>query len=115
MAKTMNVRYTDPSTGDERVYTLEYTRKSIEQMERQGFKMSDIAEKPMITLPALFSGAFIAHHKFVKPDVIEAVYKSCKNKEALIEKLAAMYNEPLEALLDEPTGEQGNAVWETDW
>ena len=43
---------------DGKEYTLEYTRKSIEIMERQGFVIGDIVDKPMLTLPALFAGAF---------------------------------------------------------
>ncbi len=45
-------------------YTLEYTRESVKQMEREGFKGEDIMNKPMLTLPKLFAGAFKAHHKF---------------------------------------------------
>ena len=61
MAKQLCIKYNDKE------YTLEYTRKSIELMERRGFKISDIQDKPVTTLTALFAGAFLAHHKFVKP------------------------------------------------
>jgi hypothetical protein len=58
MAKTLNFEY----KGKE--YTLEYTRETIKQMEREGFVAEDVANKPMLTLPKLFAGAFKAHHKF---------------------------------------------------
>jgi hypothetical protein len=94
-------------------YTLEYTRKSIEMMEKQGFVASEIAEKPLSTLPALFAGAFYAHHRFVKRDTIDAIFSKLSDKEGLIAKLAEMYNEPIEALFDEP--KEGNVKWEASW
>lgn len=96
-------------------YTLEFTRKSIETMERQGFRASDITEKPVSTLPALFAGAFLAHHKFVKRDVIDRIFDKMTNKQELIGKLAEMYNEPIEALLDEPEEDEGNVKWGASW
>ena len=96
-------------------YTLEYTRKSIEQMEKSGFVASDITEKPMLTLPALFSGAFLAHHRFVKSDVINEIYSKMTNKTELIGKLAEMYNEPILALIEEPEDAEGNVDWTASW
>lgn len=96
-------------------YTLEYTRKSIEAMERQGFNISKISEAPMTTLPTMFAGAFIAHHKFVKRETIDAIYEKLTNKEELIGKLAEMYNEPIAALMEEPKESEGNLTWDTNW
>lgn len=67
MSKQLNFKY----NGTE--YTLEFTRRTVEQMEREGFVAGDITDKPMIMLPTLFAGAFKAHHKFVKREVV-AVY-----------------------------------------
>ena len=36
-----------------------------------------------------------------------------KDKMALIERLAEMYNEPIKAMLDEP--EEGNVEWTPSW
>lgn len=109
MSKQLNVTYQGNN------YCLEYTRKSVEQMEKSGFVASDIKDKPITTLPALFAGAFIAHHRLVRPDVIEAIYKTMPNKQELIGKLAEMYNEPIMALLEEPDEAEGNAVWTANW
>lgn len=100
---------------DGKDYTLEYTRKSIEIMERQGFNVNDISEKPMTTLPALFAGAFLAHHKWVKKDVIDEIYNRLENKQDLLQKLTEMYNEPIEALFEEPKESEGNVSWEASW
>mgnify|MGYP001284763793 CR=1 FL=1 len=100
---------------DGKEYTLEYTRKSIEIMERQGFNVNDISEKPMTTLPALFAGAFLANHKWVKKDVIDEIYSRMENKQDLLQKLTEMYNEPIEALFEEPKESEGNVSWEASW
>ena len=109
MAKQIRITY------DGVDYTLEFTRKSVETMERNGFVISEVFEKPMTLLPTLFAGAFLAHHRFVKRDVIDKIYDSLPNKQDLISKLAEMYNEPIAALLDEPEDEEGNAKWEANW
>ena len=96
-------------------YVLEYTRKSVEIMEKKGFVASDIETKPVTVLPALFAGAFLANHRFVKPDVIDAIYAKMTNKQELIGKLAEMYNEPIAALVDEPEESEGNVSWTASW
>lgn len=97
-------------------YTLEYNRESIKQMEREGFVSNDVLTKPMLTLPKLFAGAFKAHHKFdTKQKDIEAMFDLFTNKQALLAKLAEMYNEPMEALMDEPA-DAGNAIaWDASF
>jgi len=109
MAKTINIEFEGVP------YTLEYTRKSIEIMERRGFKISDLEEKPVTTFPALFAGAFLAHHKFVKQDIIDKILSRLKNKDTLVGKLAEMYNEPILEMMDEPEESEGNLDWGTSW
>lgn len=108
MAKTIKITY------KEQDFTLEYTRKSIETMERQGFNASKIVESPMTMLPALFAGAFIAHHRALKREYIDQIFNSLPKKEELVNILADMYSEPLTALLDEPPADAGNATWEVN-
>lgn len=109
MAKTINIEFEGVP------YTLEFTRKSIEIMERRGFKISDLEEKPVTTFPALFAGAFLAHHKFVKQDIIDKILSRLKNKDTLVGKLAEMYNEPILEMMDEPEESEGNLDWGTSW
>lgn len=110
MAKTLNIKY----NGTE--YTLEFNRKSIETLEKRGFRVADIQNKPVCTLPAFFAGAFLAHHKFVKQEVIDEIFSNLKNKDDLLEKLAEMYSEPLLTLMDEPDeNSEGNAEWTPSW
>lgn len=109
MSKQLNFKY----NGTE--YTLEFTRRTVEQMEREGFVADDVKVKPMTTLPTLFAGAFKANHRFVKREVIDEIYSKMTNKGELISKLAEMYNEPLLALLDEPVESSENLTWTPSW
>lgn len=102
-------------TFEGKEYTLEFTRRTVAEMEKKGFIASEITDKPMTTLPALFAGAFLANHRFVKQDVIENIYSKLTKKEALIGKLAEMYNEPIMALVEEPEEDKGNVDWTATW
>lgn len=102
-------------TYDDKEYCLEFTRKSVEQMERNGFVASDINDKPMTVLPALFTGSFLANHRFTKQEVIDKIFSKMTNKGELISKLAEMYNEPIVALVEEPEENEGNVDWTASW
>lgn len=109
MAKQLHFTY------DGKDYTLEFTRRTVAEMEKKGFIASDITEKPMTTLPALFAGAFLAHHRFVKSDIIDNIYSKLTKKEDLIGKLAEMYSEPILTLVEEPEEAEGNLDWTATW
>lgn len=102
-------------TYKDKEYTLEFTRRSVERMERNGFNATEMRDKPMITLPALFAGAFIAHHPYIKQDIVNEIYGKMTNRQELIGKLSEMYNEPIEALLDDPEENEGNLNWTASW
>lgn len=109
MAKQLRFTFNDTE------YTLEYTRRTVSEMEKKGFVAADIDTKPMTVLPMLFEGAFLAHHRFVKTDVIMDIYSKMTHKEELIGKLAEMYNEPIMALVSEPEETEGNVNWTASW
>ncbi len=109
MSKQLNFEYKGTN------YTLEFTRRTVEQMEKEGFVAEDLKTKPITMLPALFAGAFKAHHRYVKPDVIDEIYSRMTNKADLIGKLAEMYNDPIMALLDEPVESPENLTWTQSW
>lgn len=102
-------------TYQNKEYILEYTRRSVEAMEKKGFVASEIETKPVTVLPALFAGAFLANHRYVKQEVIDDIYSKMTNKQELIGKLAEMYNEPIMALVDEPEESEGNLDWTASW
>lgn len=105
MAKTIKF------THNGKDYTLEYTRKTVEAMERRDLKLSELRDKPMTTLPLLFTGAFLAHHKFEKQEVIDEIFSKMTNRDELLRVLVEMYNEPINALMGEPEENSGNVLW----
>lgn len=112
MAKQLTVK--DPTTG--KVYTLEFTRDTVAQMEKGGFVAQELGEKSMLMLPMLWSGAFLAHHKWVKPEVVENIYNKMPDKKGLLNALVQMVEEPYDTLMAEPEEEsEGNMEWETNW
>lgn len=109
MSKQLRFTYQDKD------YCLEFTRRSVETMEKNGFVASDISDKPMTVLPALFAGAFLANHQFVKKSIVDDIFSKMTNKSELIGKLSEMYNEPIMALVDEPEESEGNVDWTASW
>ena len=93
-------------------YILEYTRRTIKAMESNGFNINDIDTKPMVTIPALFKGAFLSKHRFVKDELIDEIYKQMQHKDELVEALMDMYVDAIQSLFDEP--EEGNLEWTKD-
>ena len=95
---------------DGKDYTLEFTRRTIKQMEDAGFRIQEISEKPMTMLPEFFAGAFRANHRSVRREVIDDIYANMPHKDKLIEALVEMYNEPLSTLMDEPEEDSAKKV-----
>jgi hypothetical protein len=93
-------------------YTLEFTRESVKQLERSGFDINNINSKLMTTIPQLFAGAFLAHHRFIKQDKIDEMFNKFTNKSALLERLADLYKAPFESLLEDEVDEKNGIQWE---
>lgn len=94
-------------------YTLEYNRKAVEFIEKQGFIPSEAMDKPMTMLPLLFRGAFVMHHPTIKQPVVDRLLESTTKKTDLFAKLIDMYNETLETLIVEDG--EGNVEWEASF
>lgn len=109
MAKTIKFSF------EGRDYTLEFTRSSVANLERQNFNINEVSEKPITMLPLLFRGAFIANHRYVKQEVVDSIFDRITDKQELVWKLADMYNDTIESLLDEPEDSEGNLEWEASW
>ena len=92
-------------------YTLEYTRKTVEVMARQGFKVTDVVDQPILGVPALFQGAFLANHHTVRKAIIDEIYEHITHRSELINTLAEMFNAPTLALVEDIEDEAGNASW----
>lgn len=95
-------------------YVLEYSRNSIKKMEASGFRVSDLTNMPATQIPLLFHGAFLMHHGGIRNELTDEILCTRKNKRALFERLSALYQEPLKAMIDDDSDEEesGNAGWE---
>lgn len=93
-------------------YTLEYDRASIKALEANGFVIEEFLKKPMSNIELAFAGAFIKHHRKIKPEIVDEIYAKCKDKDKLVEALISMIQETYDSLFDEPDGDEGNVNWE---
>ena len=96
---------------DKKVYTLEFTRKSVKQLEARGFRNSELRDKPATLIPDFFAGAFIAHHPYVKRSVVDEIFDNLERKDEMIEALGDMYNDTLTSLIGDDEEKQGNIAW----
>lgn len=109
MAKTIKLTY------DNNVYVLEYNRSTARTLERAGFSLNELSEKPVTMVPMLFQGAFLAHHRKVKSALIDEIMENTPNKDDLIGKLTEMYADTVNTVLEEPAESEGNSSWEASW
>ena len=58
-------------THDGKDYTLEFNRRTVRQMEANGFVVN--TDKPMTMVLDLFHGAFAMHHRNIQRDKTEAI------------------------------------------
>jgi hypothetical protein len=94
-------------------YTLEYSRATAQQIEKAGFSLEQLQVQPNVQIPLLIQGAFLAHHRRIKDETMNAIIKRLAGKEELIAKLVEMYAETTQTLFDDP--DEGNLEWEANW
>lgn len=110
MATQITVTYKDEK------YTLEFTRLTASAIERQGFVLDELTDKPNVMIPLLVHGAFLRHHRDVKQKLIDEIYANTVNKtgkeneDGFISVLADMYAETVSTLTDENAVDEGNAA-----
>lgn len=93
-------------------YILEYTRSSVKEMERKGFVVTEVLDKPMSLLPEMFAGSFIANHRFVRRKEIDEIYEQFDNKGELLNALAEMYSLVIEEFTNELESSGNGLKWE---
>lgn len=106
MAKKITVPYGG------KTYTLEFTRSTAAALERAGFVIGELGDKPATMIPMLFRGAFTANHPNTKVSTLDKIYDSLGNKAGLVKLLAEMFSETVYTLLsDEDEEDEGNPGW----
>lgn len=90
-------------------YIMEFDRESVAQTEKLfDFSIADVRDGKISAFEALFYGAFLKHHPNIKPTTVELFMKKMPNKQEVFKNLAAMYNDCISTLLEEP--EEGEAL-----
>lgn len=105
MAKRITFNYNDKE------YVLEYSRKTIEEMERQGFDVTKADAEPITTLHRMFAGAFKKNHPSIKWSLIDEIFGKIST-EKLMGVLIEMYQEAIETLSDGESS--GEIKWEAN-
>lgn len=97
-------------------YVLGFNRKTVKQMEREGFKLDEVETKPLTCISDLFAGAFKMNHRFEKREVIDQIHADIKDKDKLTENLIQMYSDTVKSLMaDDDSEDNENLIsWSMD-
>ena len=110
MSTKINVTYKNKE------YALEYTRAAAQAIESQGFVLDQVEDKPSVMIPLLVYGAFMKHNRGIKRALVDEIYENIVGKvgkegeEGFIAVLCDMYAETVNTLMDDKTGDEGNAA-----
>ncbi len=104
-------------TYEDKDYTLEYPRATVQQMERGGFRLDALDDMPMTMVMLLVRGAFLANHPNMKAKKVEAFYYDfIRSKDEFVSRLAEMYSETRDVLFEEKDEDDAkNPNWEANW
>ncbi len=102
-------------THEGKKYTLEFNRRTVGMLERQGFNPDSLETMPLSTISMLVRGAFMMHHNYIDDNLVMDIYKTVKDKNNFLAKLLEMYTDTVTSLMDEPEESEGNANWEASW
>lgn len=105
----MNTKIEFEKDGEK--YILEYTRETVALMEKQGFSVSGLADKPMLMLPLAFEGLFYKNHRKVNKKFIDEVFENFKDKEKLLETIGKMLEECYSVLTVDNEDSSKNIEW----
>lgn len=116
MTKTNEVNQIVVRDKEGAKYTLKFSRRVVEQMERNGFKVD--MDKPNTMIRDLFRGAFrtdpFSRRVADDPVRLDEIWKFQRKKEDLLTALIRMYMKTLDDLMAEPEDEDDeNPTWET--
>ncbi len=109
-----HITITDPVTKKE--YTLEYSRRTAQLMEAQGFVADDADRMPLTMIPLLMQGAFLMHHRNLPMATVDEILSRVPDKEGLLEALIELYGDTYTTLTAEPEGDASkNCAWTKSW
>lgn len=108
MSKNIKINYNDT------VYTLEFTKATVKLLEKSGFVLDEIGDKPVTLIPMLWSGSFLANHPKVSSGIKDEIFENMNSKDELVLKLMELYEDTVNGLLAD-SGDPKNSSWEASW
>ena len=110
-AKTITLTY------EKKEYTLEFSRKVIENLELvQKVNLAQVEDMPYAITRKVIHAAFKKHHSQLKEDKIDEIWNAQKGKKGLIEALYDLVSEPYTELFgDDSADDKKNATWVKNW
>lgn len=85
-------------------YTLQFNRKVVKQMQRNGFTLD--FDRLYMSATDLIAGAFRMHHPWLKPEDCEEIFKQQNNRGELLGLLANMFSAPALDLMGDVTEDE---------
>lgn len=85
---------------NQRDYTLEFDRETVQWCEQRGFKIEDIGDYPLTKVPELFFYSFRMHHKNISREKTNRIlFEELGGlPDGMLERLIQLYGAPYEAL-----------------
>lgn len=107
MAKKITIPYNG------KTYTLQFNRDIASSMEKQGFDIHQLTDKPASMIPMLFHGAFLLNHPNTKGATKEKIYDNLRCRTKLVQTLGEMYIDAYNTLFDDEddVDDEGNPGW----
>ena len=104
-------------------YKLEFTRSSVELMERRGIHIGEVQNAPLTVMEAIFYGAFLANHRSIRRELTDEIFSAKRedgklllgNRTKLVTRLTEMYNDVIGTLMgvdEDVEAYDGNFGWE---
>lgn len=94
-------------------YVLEYSRRAIVRMEKEGFSFTRAEDSPFTLMSALFRYAFYKNHRrtFDNVELVEEMQGLFTDKEDLYATLSDMVNETVSMLSENPSDTKNAIKW----
>lgn len=90
---------------DGREYTLEFSRETVTNAEREGFNVNAIDDMPMTMIPEFFYRAFKMHHPEITKEATDKILfedlGGFNRVDGLSKRLQELYYVPFETLFGE--------------
>jgi len=94
----------------DKMYTIGFTRRSVEQLESSGFRLSQLEDTPTSALPKFVYGAFLGAHPQIRKSLADEIWAEFQQKAEVIKWMIESWYAVGSSMLDEPEENSGNGI-----